>query len=298
MNEAETIPIYYKNMCEVIQELAELEFEFWFIDDGSRDTTLEIIKTLRKEDHRIHFVSFSRNFGKEAGIYAGLQHATGDYVVIMDVDLQDPPALLGDMYYAVKEEGYDCAAARRVTRKGEPPVRSFFAKMFYHLINRISDADIVDGARDYRFMRREVVDSILELGEYNRFSKGIFGWVGFQTKWIAFENVERCAGETKWSFWKLFRYSIEGIVAFSTTPLTIASFFGLICCLFSFIGVLFVFFRALLFGDPVSGWPSTICIVTLLSGIQLLCMGILGMYLSKTYLETKRRPIYIVKEKE
>lgn len=298
MNEAETIPIYYKTMCEVMQSLPALAFEFWFIDDGSRDSTLDVIKSLHKEDDRVHYVSFSRNFGKEAGIYAGLQHATGDYVVIMDVDLQDPPSLLGDMYHAVKEEGYDCAAARRVTRKGEPPIRSFFARRFYRLINRISDANIMDGARDFRFMRRAVVDSILELGEYNRFSKGIFGWVGFRTKWLAFENVERCAGETKWSFWKLFRYSIEGIVAFSTTPLMIASLFGLIFCMVSFIGVLFIFFRALIFGDPVSGWPSTICIITLFSGIQLLCMGVVGMYLSKTYLETKKRPIYIVKEKE
>lgn len=298
MNEAESIPIYYTEMCETIQRLPELAFEFWFIDDGSKDDTLKTIKSLRSRDPRIHYVSFSRNFGKEAGIYAGLQHANGDYIVIMDVDLQDPPSLLKDMYYAVKEEGYDCAAARRVSRKGEPPIRSFFAKLFYRLINRISDADIMDGARDYRFMRRVVADSILELGEYNRFSKGIFGWVGFQTKWLTFENVERCVGETKWSFWKLFRYSIEGIVAFSTTPLSIASLIGFLFCLLSFIGVLFIFFRALLFGDPVSGWPSTICIITLLSGIQLLCIGIVGMYLSRTYLETKRRPIYIIREKE
>lgn len=298
MNEAEALPIYYTTMCETITALPELEFEFWFIDDGSRDRTLTILKELRRNDDRVHYVSFSRNFGKEAGIYAGLQHAGGDYVVIMDVDLQDPPALLHDMYAAIRDEGYDQAAARRVSRTGEPPVRSFFARMFYKLINRISDADIVDGARDYRFMRREVADSILSLGEYNRFSKGIFGWVGFHTKWIAFENVTRSAGETKWSFWKLFRYSIEGIVAFSTAPLALASLLGLVFCLLSFIGVLFIFFRALLFGDPVSGWPSTLCIITLLGGIQLLCMGIMGMYLSKTYLETKHRPIYIVREKE
>lgn len=298
MNEEEAVPVYYETMCNTADTLPELEFEFWFIDDGSSDSTLSVIKKLRENDPSVHYISFSRNFGKEAGIFAGLEHAAGDYVTIMDVDLQDPPFLLKEMYSAVKDEGYDCAAARRVDRKGEPPVRSFFARMFYKLINRISDADIVDGARDFRFMRREVADSILSLGEYNRFSKGIFGWVGFKTKWIGFQNVERCAGETKWSFWKLFRYSLEGIVAFSTVPLSIASFMGLLFCMFSFIGVLFIFIRALIFGDPVSGWPSTMCVITLLGGIQLLCMGIMGMYLSKTYLETKHRPVYIVKEKE
>ncbi len=297
-NEEEAIPIYYEEMTKVFSDMPELCFEFEFIDDGSSDDTLERIKELRARDDRVHFVSFSRNFGKEAGIYAGLEHAKGDYVVIMDVDLQDPPYMLRKMYESVVQEGYDCAATRRADRKGEPPIRSFFARMFYRLINRISRADIVDGARDYRFMTRQMVDSILALSEYNRFSKGIFGWVGFRTKWLSYENVERVAGETKWSFWKLFVYSLEGIVAFSTAPLSIASFFGLICCVLALVGAVFIFIRALLFGDPVSGWPSMVCIMTMLGGIQLLCMGIIGMYLSKTYLETKNRPIYISKEEE
>lgn len=297
-NEEEAIPIYYQEMRKTFETIPELDFEFEFIDDGSRDNTLAIIKELRAKDQRVHYVSFSRNFGKEAGIYAGLKHAKGDYVVIMDVDLQDPPDMLRQMYEVVEKEGHDCAATRRANRKGEPPIRSFFARMFYKLINKISKADIVDGARDYRFMTRQMVDSILSMSEYNRFSKGIFGWVGFDTVWLSYENVERVAGETKWSFWKLFVYSLEGIVAFSTAPLSIASFFGLFCCGLSIIGTIFIFVRALLFGDPVSGWPSMVCIMTMLGGIQLLCMGIMGMYLSKTYLECKNRPIYISKEEE
>ena len=297
-NEEEAIPIYYQEMVKTFEEIPELDFEFEFIDDGSRDRTLSVIKDLRKKDERVHYVSFSRNFGKEAGMYAGLTHAKGDYVVIMDVDLQDPPSMLMEMYHTVKDEGYDCAATRRVDRKGEPPIRSFFARMFYKLINKISKADIVDGARDYRFMTRQMVDSILSLGEYNRFSKGIFGWVGFRTKWLAYENVERVAGETKWNFWKLFLYSLDGIVAFSTAPLSIASFAGMLFCAVAFVGTLFIFLRAMIFGDPVSGWPSTMCVITLLGGIQLLCIGIMGMYLSRTYLETKNRPIYIAKEEE
>ena len=297
-NEEEAIPIYYQEMVKTFEEIPELDFEFEFIDDGSRDRTLSVIKDLRKKDERVHYVSFSRNFGKEAGMYAGLTHAKGDYVVIMDVDLQDPPSMLKEMYHTVKDEGYDCAATRRVDRKGEPPIRSFFARMFYKLINKISKADIVDGARDYRFMTRQMVDSILSLGEYNRFSKGIFGWVGFRTKWLAYENVERVAGETKWNFWKLFLYSLDGIVAFSTAPLSIASFAGMLFCAVAFVGTLFIFLRAMIFGDPVSGWPSTMCVITLLGGIQLLCIGIMGMYLSRTYLETKNRPISIAKEEE
>ncbi len=297
-NEEEAIPIYYKTVLPVIEKMKDLEFEFWFIDDGSSDNTLNVIKELREKDGRVHFVSFSRNFGKEGGLYAGLEHAKGDYIVTMDVDLQDPPELLPEMYDVVKSGEYDCAATRRVDRKGEPPIRSFFARMFYRLINKISKADIVDGARDYRFMSRKMVDSILSMGEYNRFTKGIFGWVGFRTKWIPFENVERCAGETKWSFWKLFVYSLDGIAAFSTAPLSIASIMGILCCGLAFIGAVFIFVRALMFGDPVSGWPSLVCIITMLGGIQLLCMGIMGMYLSKTYLETKKRPIYISKEEE
>lgn len=297
-NEEEAIPIYYEEMVKTFETIPELQFEFEFIDDGSKDSTLKTIKELKQQDDRVHFVSFSRNFGKEAGIYAGLTHARGDYVVIMDVDLQDPPSMLRQMYETVGIEGYDCAATRRADRKGEPRIKSFFARMFYRLINRISKADIVDGARDYRFMTRQMVDSILAMSEYNRFSKGIFGWVGFQTKWLSYENVERVAGETKWNFWKLFTYSLEGIIAFSTVPLSIASFFGLICCLIALVGAAFIFIRALVFGDPVSGWPSMVCIITLLGGIQLLCMGIMGMYLSRTYLETKDRPIYIAKEEE
>lgn len=297
MNEEDTIPIFYDVITKVAEnELPQLDFEFWFIDDGSEDSTLDIIKGLQSRDSRVHFVSFSRNFGKEAGIYAGLEHSAGDYAVIMDVDLQDPPELLKDMYNTMCDEVYDCVAARRVDRKGEPPIRSFFARQFYKLISRISDADIVDGARDYRLMKRKMVKSILDVGEYNRFSKGIFGWVGFKTKWLEINNVERSAGETKWNFWKLFLYAIDGIIAFSTLPLSIASFIGLMCCALSMIGVVFIFVRALIFGDPVAGWPSLVCIITLIGGIQLLCMGIIGMYLSKTYLETKRRPIYISKE--
>lgn len=296
LNEEEAIPIYYKEMIKTFAEIPELDFEFIFIDDGSTDNTLPVIRGLQQSDTRIHYVSFSRNFGKEAAMYAGLEHAEGDYVVIMDVDLQDPPSLLRTMYETVAVEGYDCAATRRVDRKGEPPVRSFFARLFYRMINRISKTEIVDGARDYRLMTRQMVNSILSMSEYNRFSKGIFGWVGFRTKWLTYENVTRVAGETKWSFWKLFAYSLEGIVAFSTVPLSIASFFGLIFCLLALLGTIFIFVRALIFGDPVSGWPSMVCIITLLGGIQLLCIGIMGMYLSKMYLECKNRPIYIVKE--
>ena len=271
---------------------------FFFIDDGSKDQSLFEMEKLVKMDKRIHFISFSRNFGKEAAILAGLEASNGDYIVIMDVDLQDPPNLLSQMYYAVKQEGYDCAATRRVNRKGEPPIRSFFARAFYRIINKISKVDIVDGARDYRFMTRQMVEAIISIHEYNRFSKGIFGWVGFNTKWIDFENIERSTGETKWSFWKLFIYSIEGIVAFSTVPLAVVSVLGIIICILSFIGMIFIFVRAAIWGDPVNGWPSMICIITMLGGIQLLCLGIIGYYLSKTYLETKQRPIYIVKEKK
>ncbi len=298
-NEQETIPIFYQEITTVFKELEkELEFELFFIDDGSKDQSLFEMEKLVKMDKRIHFISFSRNFGKEAAILAGLEASNGDYIVIMDVDLQDPPNLLSQMYYAVKQEGYDCAATRRVNRKGEPPIRSFFARAFYRIINKISKVDIVDGARDYRFMTRQMVEAIISIHEYNRFSKGIFGWVGFNTKWIDFENIERSTGETKWSFWKLFIYSIEGIVAFSTVPLAVVSVLGIIICILSFIGMIFIFVRAAIWGDPVNGWPSMICIITMLGGIQLLCLGIIGYYLSKTYLETKQRPIYIVKEKK
>lgn len=296
-NEEEVIPLYYEEMQKVRkQEEGKIDFEIIFIDDGSKDKTLEVIKKLSEQDECIHYVSFSRNFGKEAAMYAGFEHANGEYVVTMDVDLQDPPHLIPEMIRSIEEEGYDSVATRRVTRKGEPPIRSFFARRFYGLINKISDADIVDGARDFRMMKRDMVNAILSMPEYNRFTKGIFGWVGFKTKWIEFENVERAAGETKWSFWKLFRYALEGIIAFSTVPLTIISLIGVIVCIIAFLFLLFVVIRATIFGDPVAGWPSLICVISFLSGIQLLGIGVVGMYLSKTYLETKKRPIYIKKE--
>ena len=296
-NEEEVIPLYYEEMQKVRkQEEGKIDFEIIFIDDGSKDKTLEVIKKLSEQDECIHYVSFSRNFGKEAAMYAGFEHANGEYVVTMDVDLQDPPHLIPEMIRCIEEEGYDSVATRRVTRKGEPPIRSFFARRFYGLINKISDADIVDGARDFRMMKRDMVNAILSVPEYNRFTKGIFGWVGFKTKWIEFENVERAAGETKWSFWKLFRYALEGIIAFSTVPLTIVSLIGVVVCIIAFLFLLFVVIRAVIFGDPVAGWPSLICVISFLSGIQLLGIGVVGMYLSKTYLETKKRPIYIKKE--
>lgn len=294
-NEQESIPLFYKEFNKVTASLKEkVLFEFIFIDDGSKDNTMEEIYKLSDIDDRVHYISFSRNFGKEAAIYAGLKKSTGDYVVMMDADLQDPPALLPEMYNYVKNEDYDSVATRRVTRKGEPPIRSFFARLFYKLMNCISQTDMVDGARDYRLMSRKFVNAILEMSEYNRFSKGLFGWVGFNTKWIEFENVERVAGETKWSFWSLFRYSLEGIVAFSTFPLTLSSFFGLFSCILALVFMVFIIVKRLILGDPVAGWASTVSIVLMIGGIQLMCIGILGMYLSKTYLETKKRPIFIV----
>lgn len=300
-NEQEALPYFYKEICRVAEEMKSshgADFEFIFVDDGSRDNTLAIARELHKQDERVRYISFSRNFGKEAGILAGLKAAKGDYVAMMDADLQDPPALLPQMLDALLKEDYDCAATRRTNRKGEPPIRSFFARMFYKIINRLSDADIVDGARDYRLMRRRMVDAILALPEYNRFSKGIFGWVGFKTKWLEYVNVERVAGETKWSFWKLFLYSLEGIVAFTTAPLALASLIGIIFCVLAFVMILFIIVRTLLFGDPTSGWPSLVCIIFLCSGVQLFCMGVLGQYLAKTYMEVKHRPVYIVRETE
>lgn len=300
-NEQEALPYFYKEICRVAEEMKAshgADFEFIFVDDGSKDKTLSIARELHKKDPRVRYISFSRNFGKEAGILAGLEAAKGDYVAMMDADLQDPPALLPQMLDALLKEDYDCAATRRTNRKGEPPIRSFFARMFYKIINRLSDADIVDGARDYRLMRRRMVDAILALPEYNRFSKGIFGWVGFKTKWLEYVNVERVAGETKWSFWKLFLYSLEGIVAFTTAPLALASLIGIIFCVLAFVMILFIIVRTLLFGDPTSGWPSLVCIIFLCSGVQLFCMGVLGQYLAKTYMEVKHRPVYIVRETE
>ena len=296
-NEEENVPYFYEELMknETFFKEKGLEIEILYINDGSKDGTVAEVKRLHEKDERVHLISFSRNFGKEAAMYAGLQKSKGDYVVIMDVDLQDPPALLPEMYSYI-EEGYDSVATRRVSRKGEPPIRSFFARMFYRLMDKISQAEIMDGARDYRLMTRQMVDGILAMTEYNRFTKGIFGWVGYETKWIEFENVERAKGETKWNFWKLFKYSIEGITAFSTVPLTIASFMGVAFCIVAFLAVVFVVVRKLLFGDPVSGWASQVCITLFVSGVQLFCVGIVGQYLAKTYMEVKKRPIYLVKE--
>ena len=295
-NEEAALHYFYEEMQKVMQEMQDVEFELLFINDGSKDHTLTVMKELAEKDARVKYISFSRNFGKEAAIYAGLENSDGDLTVIMDADLQDPPSLLPEMYHAIVDEGYDSVATRRVNRKGEPPIRSFFARNFYRLMNRISKADIVDGARDYRLMNRPFVNALLEMGEYNRFSKGLFGWVGFQTKWLEFQNVERVAGETKWSFWKLFLYSIDGIVAFSTVPLSIAAFLGVMMCLIAAAAIVFIIVRQLLYGGSAFGWPSMVCIIMFLGGIQLLCIGILGSYLAKTYLEVKKRPIYICKE--
>lgn len=297
-NEQESLPLFYEEATKIAQKIENTEFEFIFVNDGSKDKTLDIIKNFRTKDNRVKYISFSRNFGKEAAMYAGLKKSTGDYVAIMDADLQDPPRLLIEMYETLKQGEYDCVATRRVTRKGEPPIRSFFARMFYRLINKISKTEIVDGARDFRLMTRQMVDAIVSMEEYNRFSKGIFGWVGFNTKWLEYENVERVAGETKWSFWKLFKYSIDGIIAFSTAPLVISTIMGLLFCLIAFILIIFIVARTLIYGDPVSGWPSMTCIILFVGGIQLFCIGIIGQYLSKTYLEVKKRPIYIIKETE
>ena len=298
-NEEESLPFFYQRIQQVAAKLKEkhqLEMECLFVDDGSKDKTLTLLRQYSQENPMMKYISFSRNFGKEAAIYAGLEHSQGDYVAMLDADLQDPPELLDEMYEAIVNEGYDCVATRRVTRKGEPPIRSFFARLFYRLMNKISQVDMVDGARDYRLMTRQMVDCILFLKEYSRFSKGIFGWVGYQTKWLEYENVERVAGETKWSFWKLFKYSIDGIVAFSTFPLDIAAFIGVLLCLAAFVFVIVLFVQTLAFGNPVSGYPSTLCIILFIGGVQLLTIGILGKYLAKTYLETKKRPIYIAKE--
>lgn len=298
-NEQEALPYFLQEVRQVASDMADtwdVEFEMLFINDGSKDRTLDILREAALVDKRVRYISFSRNFGKEAAMYAGLKNATGDYVAIMDADMQDPPALLPEMYEALRSDEYDSVATRRVDRKGEPPVRSFFARCFYKIINRISDADIVDGARDFRLMKRQMVDAILSMSEYNRFSKGIFGWVGFRTKWLPYENVERVAGETKWSFWKLFKYSLQGIIAFSTAPLAISSVLGVILCFVAFLMIVVIVVKTLAFGDPVGGWPSLACITLFLGGIQLLCIGILGQYLAKTYLETKHRPIYIVAE--
>lgn len=296
-NEEKALPLFYQEIVKMKKELKKIEVELILVNDGSKDKTLAVMKDLYKHDKTIHYISLSRNFGKEAAMLAGLEKACGDYVAIMDADLQDPPSLLPKMYSILKkEEDVDCVATRRVTRVGEPKIRSFFARKFYKLINKISNIELVDGERDYRLMRRNVVDAILNLKEYNRFSKGLFGFVGFHTKWLEYENQERIAGETSWSFFSLFKYAIEGIVAFSTTPLTISAFIGILFCIIAFVMIIVIIVKTLLFGDPTSGWPSMICILFFVSGIQLFCLGIIGEYLSKTYLETKKRPIYIIKE--
>ena len=296
-NEEDVLELFYNKITEVSENI-DAEFEYIFVDDGSKDKTLQILKDHSKKDDRVRFISFSRNFGKESAIYAGLKESTGDYVAIMDADLQDPPDLLKEMYETLLTKEYDCVATKRKTRKGEPILRSFFSRMFYKIINKMTSTEIVNGARDYRLMSRKMVDSILEVTEYNRFSKGIFSWVGFKTKWIAYDNIERAAGKTKWNFWKLFKYSIEGITAFTTTPLVMSAVIGIIFCIIAFIMILFVIFKTLMYGDPVSGWPSTICIILFVSGVQLFCLGIMGEYLAKEYMEVKNRPIYIVKETE
>lgn len=296
-NEEEAIKIFYDKITEVSAKM-EADFEYIFVNDGSKDKTLEIAKEYAKKDSRVRFVSFSRNFGKEAAMYAGLQASTGDYVAIMDVDLQDPPDLIPEMYETLLITDYDCVATKRKTRKGENPIISFFSRLFYKIINKMTKTEIVDGARDFRLMSRQMVDSILQVTEYNRFSKGIFSWVGFNTKWIAYDNIERSAGKTKWNFWKLFVYALDGITAFSTAPLMIATLAGILFCFLAFIMIIAIIVKTCLYGDPVSGWPSMVCIVLLVGGVQLFCLGIMGQYMSKEYMEIKNRPIYIVKETE
>ena len=294
-NEQEALPIFYRETKKVMESM-DCDYEMIFVNDGSKDGTLELLKEFAKEDTHVTYIGFSRNFGKEAAMYAGFCNVTGDYAAVMDADMQDPPALLPQMLALLTSGEYDSVATRRVNREGEPPIRSWFARKFYQIINRISDADIVDGARDFRLMKREMVDAIVEMGEYNRFSKGIFGWIGFRTYWLPYENVNRVAGETKWNFWKLLKYAIDGIINFSQAPLAVASWFGMGMTLLSFIAVIFIVVRKLVFGDPVTGWASTACIITFIGGVQLFCMGIMGQYIAKTYMEVKQRPHYIVAE--
>ena len=305
-NEEDSIPLFLDSITKIADQMSlnpnqgghlqTIVFEYIFVDDGSTDGTLKVLRRLSKDNKQIRYISFSRNFGKEAALLAGLEAAMGDYIAVMDADLQDPPELLPEMYTAIIEEGFDCAATRRVTRTGEPAIRSFFARLFYKTINKISDTQMVDGARDFRLMTRQMADAVLSLKEYNRFSKGLFSWVGFSTKWLEYDNVPRAVGSTKWSLWKLFLYSLDGIAAFSIRPLAISSLFGMFFCLFALLGAGFIVARWLMFGDPVAGWASTVCIILFVGGIQLFCTGILGQYLAKAYLEVKRRPVFIIKE--
>lgn len=297
-NEEEAIPLFYEETSRVLKTMSLSSYEFVFVDDGSSDKTLDVLRGLSSKDKKVRFASFSRNFGKEAAIYAGLEKACGDYVALMDVDLQDPPSLLPQMFDALKKEGYDCAATRRATRKNEPPVRSFFARRFYKIMGAMSDVPVVDGARDFRLMTKQYKNAVLSLIERNRFTKGIFPWVGFKTKWFAYENIERAAGKTKWSFWKLFLYSIDGIIGFSTKPLAFSAVAGVLSLAIAFAFVIFIAVRRIVYGDPVQGWASLVCFVTFFSGLQLFCLGISGLYISKIYTEVKQRPIFIVKEEK
>ena len=294
-NEEESLPLFYPEASSVLSKM-DCDYEFIFVNDGSRDRTLEILKELSEKDPHVIYLSFSRYFGKEAAMYAGFCNARGDYVAVMDADLQDPPSLLPEMMEKLESGEYDSVATRRVSRDGEPPIRSFFARKFYQIINKISDADIVDGARDFRLMKRSMVDAIISMSEYNRFSKGIFGWIGFRTYWLPYKNVERVAGETKWNFWKLFKYAVSGIINFSQAPLTIASWFGTAMTGFSFLTLLIIIIRKLIFDDPVQGWASIICVIIFIGGLQLFCLGIMGQYIAKTYMEVKHRPHYIISE--
>lgn len=297
-NEEEAIPLFYEETSRVLKTMSLSSYEFVFVDDGSSDKTLDVLRGLSSKDKKVRFASFSRNFGKEAAIYAGLEKACGDYVALMDVDLQDPPSLLPQMFDALKKEGYDCAATRRATRKNEPPVRSFFARRFYKIMGAMSDVPVVDGARDFRLMTKQYKNAVLSLIERNRFTKGIFPWVGFKTKWFAYKNIERAAGKTKWSFWKLFLYSIDGIIGFSTKPLAFSAVAGVLSLAIAFAFVIFIAVRRIVYGDPVQGWASLVCFVTFFSGLQLFCLGISGLYISKIYTEVKQRPIFIVKEEK
>lgn len=294
-NEQESLPIFYDEVTKVVRNMG-VEYELLLVNDGSKDKTLEIMRELSAKDEHVKYHSFSRNFGKEAAMYAGFCNAKGDYVAVMDADMQDPPSLLPQMLKILESGEYDSVATRRADRKGEPKIRSWFARKFYQIINKISDADIVDGARDFRLMKREMVDAIVEMGEYNRFSKGIFGWIGFNTYWLPYENIERVAGETSWSFWKLLKYAIDGIINFSQAPLSVASWFGMAMTFVGFLSLILVIVRRLILGDPVAGWASIICVIIFIGGIQLFCLGIMGQYIAKMYLETKKRPHYIISE--